>query len=630
MDPTWKNVHVITRYREEDVSFDPQLVSSCLFMDDVFICSSAGYVHYGSDLTLPCIIHNTTLRNTFILPNVHLSQNTLIENTIIQPHSIVMGCGRITCQKQSTFGNGVECNMGNETGGLVVPLIADLLYNDMKDIVDMKPQPDHSGYIKGITSDYSIIGDGALVETCSLLESVVIGPFAHVESSHIINSSLMSSSINPTTVFSGNIQNSILQWGTVFESGSNCSESLLCEHTSTSCNAKIVNSIIAPNTGVSSGECNSSLVGPFIGFHHNSVLISAIWLYGKGNIGYGANIGSNHTGRLPDQECFPGEGVFFGLGCNIKYPCNLLKAPYSLIASGITLLPQKVEMPFSLINKPSVNNSGVSPAYNEILPGWALYNNYYMIIRNENKFRQRNKSKRNLFETDVIRQDIVDLMVRARSMLSKRELASNDSFLDLDAFGTLRDSRSSSFNMLRAIGEESEESESDSPMLIEVKDLYTDSDISGIGKNMMTERSRQHGITIYSYFIRLFYLRKLKALLHTVYEEATTYSIMDLLRTQEWKSMKEVLSAECKETTLDGLMATLFTMEDLLLRNAIRSKKKDFVRGRKIYEFYDNTHSYEKDLKVVEERRQILEEEKNATVTILNHLKTANSTITVL
>ena len=95
MDPTWKNVHVITRYKEEDVS--------CLFMDDVFICSSAGYVHYGSDLTLPCIIHNTTLRNTFILPNVHLSQNTLIENTIIQPHSIVMGCGRITCQSNGWY-----------------------------------------------------------------------------------------------------------------------------------------------------------------------------------------------------------------------------------------------------------------------------------------------------------------------------------------------------------------------------------------------------------------------------------------------------------------------------------------------------------------------------------------------
>ena len=75
----------------------------------------------------------------------------------------------------------------------------------------------------------------------------------------------------------------------------------------------------------------------FISCHHSSL---ALWFYGKGNIGYGANIGSNHTGRLPDQECIPGEGVFFGLGCNIKYPCNFEKAPYSLIASGITLLPQ--------------------------------------------------------------------------------------------------------------------------------------------------------------------------------------------------------------------------------------------------------------------------------------------------
>ena len=100
----------------------------------------------------------------------------------------------------------------------------------------------------------------------------------------------------------------------------------------------------------------------------------AIWYKGKGNIGYGANIGSNHTGRLPDQELIPGEGLFFGLGCNIKYPCNFSNAPYSLIASGITTLPQvcslppshvqKVEMPFSLINKPSTNYEGVSPAYN--------------------------------------------------------------------------------------------------------------------------------------------------------------------------------------------------------------------------------------------------------------------------
>ena len=309
----------------------------------------------------------------------------------------------------------------------------------------------------------------------------------------------------------------------------------------------------------------------------------------------------------------------------------MLKAPYSLIASGITLLPQKVEMPFSLINKPSVNDSSVSPAYNEILPGWALYNNYYMIIRNENKFMQRNKSKRNAFETQVIRQSIVDLMFSARSQLLMREPANQDTFLDLDSFGTLRDTRSSSFSMLRAIGEESEESENDmTPINLEVKDMYTDSDITGIGKNMMTERSRQHGINIYSYFIRLFYLRKLKSLVQDIYSESESYSLSELLSTETWREMKETLRTECKETTLDMLMEVLYSMEDLLLQNAIRSKKKDFVRGRNIYEFYDKTHDYEKDMKVVEERKAFLEEEKKTVMKIVQRIKDVDETLSIL
>ena len=141
-------------------------------------------------------------------------------------------------------------------------------------------------------------------------------------------------------------------------------------------------------------------------------------------------------------------------------------------------------MPFSLINKPSVNDSTVSPAYNEILPGWALYNNYYMIIRNENKFKQRNKSTRSAFETDVIRQSIVDMMFHARSQLMMREIVNHDAFLDLDSFGTVRDTRSSSFSMLRAIGEDSEDSEGEcTPHILDIKDIYTDSDVGCLKMN---------------------------------------------------------------------------------------------------------------------------------------------------
>ena len=135
-------------------------------------------------------------------------------------------------------------------------------------------------------------------------------------------------------------------------------------------------------------------------------------------------------------------------------------------------------MPFSLINKPSHNVSYISPAYNEILPGWALYDNYYMIVRNEDKFRRRNKSKRSAFETEVLREDIVQMIIKARGFLLMRSQISKESFLDLDSFGTLRSNRTSSFDLLRTIGEDDEES--DEAVIVDEcieKEFYTDIDV---------------------------------------------------------------------------------------------------------------------------------------------------------
>ena len=43
---------------------------------------------------------------------------------------------------------------------------------------------------------------------------------------------------------------------------------------------------------------------------------------------------------------------------------------------------------------------------------------------------------------------------------------------------------------------------------------------------------------------------------------------------------------ECSERDLVSLMLSLQSMETLLLQNAIWSKKKDFVRGRKIMDVW--------------------------------------------
>lgn len=45
---------------------------------------------------------------------------------------------------------------------------------------------------------------------------------------------------------------------------------------------KVHQSIVCPDSAISTGECHHSLVGPFLGFHHQSLLIAALWPKGRG------------------------------------------------------------------------------------------------------------------------------------------------------------------------------------------------------------------------------------------------------------------------------------------------------------------------------------------------------------
>lgn len=184
------------------------------------------------------------------------------------------------------------------------------------------------------------------------------------------------------------------------------------------CNSQVEHSILGPDSGVGSGECGHCLLGPFVGFHHQSLLIAALWPLGRGNIAYGANVGSNHTGRSNDQEIIVGEGVFFGLGCAIKFPFDCSHSPYSLIASGVVCLPQKVAYPFSLIvEKTTTDLDATRPAFNEIKPGWVLYDSLYTVERNEQKFQSRRSARRCATDHSLFRPTIVDMLIDARRRL---------------------------------------------------------------------------------------------------------------------------------------------------------------------------------------------------------------------
>lgn len=137
-------------------------------------------------------------------------------------------------------------------------------------------------------------------------------------------------------------------------------------------------------------------------------------------------------------------------------------------------------MPFALVNMASQLIPGLSPAINEVIPGWVLSDNLYMVMRSEIKFRVRGEKTRKLpqticgvldYENEVFRPAIIELILDARNRL-----------------------------------------ESVNPSVAKIYDqmgcaVYTDKQIKGLGKNYLTESRRIESVQTYSRFILYYVLR---------------------------------------------------------------------------------------------------------------------------
>jgi hypothetical protein len=188
------------------------------------------------------------------------------------------------------------------------------------------------------------------------------------------------------------VENSHLGNFVYIENGALARDSIFENNSIVTDNAIVKSSFVGSFSHIGEAEVSNSLIGPLVQIHHHCLLISALWAEGRGNVGYGANIGSNHTGRMPDQEIVPGLGQFFGLGCSVKFPANFSEAPFTMIATGVICEPQRLKFPFSLLKSSHLAYTGL----NEIVPGWVYNKNIYGIYRNIYKWDKRSGAENNL------------------------------------------------------------------------------------------------------------------------------------------------------------------------------------------------------------------------------------------
>ena len=428
---------------------------------------------------------NGLLHNCILEPGCSVHKNAEISSTHVMKYAAIIGCGSVTCSDTDVQSAKKVCNFNMHDGSMDIELgpeagggrIANVRVEcTMVDVCHtLNMDPHDGGTADTLLTTMSIrnnddVGSSPPMNVLCPHSSILHTPRvkhvhllsrASIDSAMCVVSALL---LSKSTIKHGcTVTHALLQWDATITSQSDAKRICLMEHAAVGPHSFTANSIFGPDSHISGGEVHGTLFGPNANSHHQSLLIGILWPLGRGNVGYGSNVGSNHTGRIPDQETSVGEGTFWGLGCVIKFPVDMTFAPYSIVAAGVQLPPQRIMFPFSLVT----DGPG---GMNQLTPGWLLHYSPYTIARSEVKFANRRMAKRHDFYTGwkILRASVMDMMNDAR-------------------------------NKLVVAGQSTVQSPGEGGTPDKKKVVYkTDKAVIGLGANQLSEQGRLIGIKAYT------------------------------------------------------------------------------------------------------------------------------------
>ena len=536
--------------------FDPNRIIRSSFMGEVYLPKFFGTLLLPGDVSFPTGIYDSLVHNCFI-ENALVHKVAMLSNILVRSSAVVQNVGSIISSGKISYMIGNSMHVGNEMGGRKVAVFPEITMELVEAQLFHKPDPEVAAafeeqlktYREETAFPFGVVGKGAVICNTNIIRNSWIGAHARIEGAEKIRNSVVLSSLEePSHVYDSVIlENSNVQKSVTIHTGAEVQGSVLMNRTTVACKAIVKSSIIAPCCHIEEGEVNSSYMGPMTQMHHHSLLIAALWPDGCGNLGYGANVGSNHTGRMPDQEVMPGQGMFFGLGVNIKFPANYRESPFTLIATGLTTLPQRVKFPFSLIRPGDPQLVNVPPRLNEIVPGWNYARNAYALDRNLYKYSLRGKgivpsAFYSIFNPDTVR-------------------------YVSDAYQRLQVSN--------------------------IRDIYTKEHIDGLGENFMRERIRQQAIKTYQEYLERYVLELIITLVVND-PGLQTQPVKELRRMATNDINKDAIRVVTLPETFDELLKRYRQLEKDWYERVTHGLDKDNERGRQIFDDYDDAHPIDK------------------------------------
>lgn len=333
------------------------------FFERDFILPGGVKIHSG--------LQNVTLHNCKISNNVYIGNiANYVANYNIGNDVFIRNVQMIYVEGTSYFGNGVEANVLNETGGREV-MINDKLSAHFAYIMSCyrhrpllisKLQEIVSEYAEENSSTTGTIGDNVRIINSGTIRNVKIGNDAVIEgASFLDNGSINSNAHDPIHIgHNVMIQDFIISSGSKVEEGTMLTRCFVGQACHLGHTYSASDSLFFSNCQGENGEACAIFAGPYTVTHHKSTLLIA-GMFSFMNAGSGSNQ-SNHMYKLgPIHQGIVERGGKTTSNSYVLWPAKI--GAYSLIMGRHYQNSDTSDMPFSYLIE-SDDHSILVPAVN--------------------------------------------------------------------------------------------------------------------------------------------------------------------------------------------------------------------------------------------------------------------------
>jgi len=287
--------------------FDPVKVKTTHFCGNIKLGIFEKEVSFFGGVRKPAGISNATIHNCTIGNNVYINQvRNYIANYTIEDDVVIDNIDMLAVEGESSFGNGTEVAVVNESGGREIPIYDNLsahtayiiaFYRHLPEVIE-KLRKMIADYTTSVTSSMGLVAKGAQLINCRIIKNLKVGPLSIIEGvNRLENGSINSCPDDPVYIGPGVFaEDFICCSGSKVTDGTIIIKCFVGQGTELAKQYSAENSVFFANCGGFHGEACAIFAGPYTVTHHKSTLLIA-GLFSFLNAGSGTNQ-SNHMYKL--------------------------------------------------------------------------------------------------------------------------------------------------------------------------------------------------------------------------------------------------------------------------------------------------------------------------------------------